>query len=173
MVASACAWVATAGGCAIVDPFSAGEWRDQLVYLATAPIWFDLWIIRPENKPLTRLAIDFLALLRENILSMSGMQEQRALIKAQETTLSDWIFQRSGERRERPRSLRSHVPAVLQSNAEFSGDIDARFVRKAHASLQGRRVVVYEVRRLMSVQADAVTGSMRQPRKFVRRTPPF
>jgi DNA-binding transcriptional LysR family regulator len=70
LVASACAWVAAAGGCAIVDPFSAGEWRDQLVYLETdPPIWFDLWIIRPESRPLTRLASDFLALLRESLPS--------------------------------------------------------------------------------------------------------
>jgi len=74
MVASACTWVATAGGCAIIDPFSAGEWRDQLVYRETdPPIWFDLWIIRPESKPLTRFASDVLAMLRKEVLLTPGV----------------------------------------------------------------------------------------------------
>jgi DNA-binding transcriptional LysR family regulator len=77
LVASACAWVATSGGCAIVDPFSAGEWQGQLVYIKTdPPIWFDLWILRSENKPLTRTAAAFLSQLREHILSTLGVPNE-------------------------------------------------------------------------------------------------
>lgn len=78
LVASACAWVATAGGCSIVDPFSAGEWRGQLVYKQTKPpIWFDLWVLRPESKPLTRISSECLALLREHLLSIPGVYTER------------------------------------------------------------------------------------------------
>lgn len=74
LAASACAWVATAGGCSVVDPFSAGEWRGQLVRVKTdPPIWFDLWVLRPENKPLSRVASAFLSLLREHVLSVPGV----------------------------------------------------------------------------------------------------
>lgn len=74
LVASACAWVATAGGCSIVDPFSAGEWRGQLVRVETdPPIWLDLWVLRSEVKPMTRLASAFLSFLREHILAEPGV----------------------------------------------------------------------------------------------------
>jgi DNA-binding transcriptional LysR family regulator len=76
--ASACAWVATAGGCSVVDPFSAGEWGGQLVRVKTdPPIWFDLWILSAEGKPLTRLASAFLSLLREYVLSIPGVSVAR------------------------------------------------------------------------------------------------
>jgi DNA-binding transcriptional LysR family regulator len=78
LVASACAWVATAGGCSIVDPFSAGEWRGQLVYKRTEPpIWFDLWVLRPEGKSLTRVSSECLALLREHLASVPGVYTER------------------------------------------------------------------------------------------------
>jgi len=74
LAASACAWVATAGGCSIVDPFSAGEWRGQLVRIETdPPIWFDLWVLRSEAKPLTRVASAFLSVLRRHVLSVPGV----------------------------------------------------------------------------------------------------
>ena len=78
---SACAWIATAGGVSVLDPFSAGEWRGQLVRVKTEPaIWFDLWVLRPEVKPLTRVASAFLAVLREHVLSLadiSAVSERR------------------------------------------------------------------------------------------------
>ena len=78
LAASACAWVATAGGCSVVDPFTAGEWRGQLVRLETdPPIWFDLWILRSEAKPLTRAASSFLTLLREHLMSLPGVSGAR------------------------------------------------------------------------------------------------
>jgi DNA-binding transcriptional LysR family regulator len=74
LTASACAWVATAGGCSIVDPFTAGEWRGQLVRVELDPtIWFDLWILRSETKPLTRAASSFLTLLREHLMLLPGV----------------------------------------------------------------------------------------------------
>jgi DNA-binding transcriptional LysR family regulator len=76
--ASACAWVATAGGCAVVDPFSAGEWSGQLVRVKTdPPIWYDIWILSAEGKPLTRLASAFLSLLREYVLTVPGVSVAR------------------------------------------------------------------------------------------------
>jgi DNA-binding transcriptional LysR family regulator len=76
--ASACAWVAAAGGCAVVDPFSAGEWRGQLVRVKTdPPIWFDIWILSAEGKPLTRLASAVLSLLREYVLTVPGVSVAR------------------------------------------------------------------------------------------------
>jgi DNA-binding transcriptional LysR family regulator len=71
---SACAWIATAGGVSVLDPFSAGEWHGRLVRVKTEPaIWFDLWVLRPETKPLTRVASAFLALLREHVLSSADI----------------------------------------------------------------------------------------------------
>lgn len=71
LCASACAWVATAGGCSIVDPFTAGEWNGQLVRVETDPvIWFDVWLLRSEVKPLTRVASLFLESLRMHLSSM-------------------------------------------------------------------------------------------------------
>jgi DNA-binding transcriptional LysR family regulator len=75
---SACAWIATAGGVSVLDPFSAGEWRGQLVRVKTEPaIWFHLWVLRPEVKPLTRVAASFLALLREHLSSSAGISAVR------------------------------------------------------------------------------------------------
>jgi len=75
LAASACAWIATAGGCSIVDPFTAGEWQGQLVRVETdPPIWFDLWVLRSETKPLTRVASAFLSQLREYILTIPGVR---------------------------------------------------------------------------------------------------
>ena len=59
--ASACAWVAAAGGAAIVDPFASEDWRGQLLSLQTSPpIIFDLWLLRSETRPLSRIASAFL-----------------------------------------------------------------------------------------------------------------
>jgi DNA-binding transcriptional LysR family regulator len=71
LCSSACAWVATAGGCAIVDPFTAGEWNGQLLRVETEPvIWFDIWLLRSETKPFTRVASLFLDSLRVHLISM-------------------------------------------------------------------------------------------------------
>jgi len=61
LCASACAWVASAGGCTLVDPFTAGEWDVQLARLETEPvIRQDLWLLRPAAHPITRLVSLFL-----------------------------------------------------------------------------------------------------------------
>jgi DNA-binding transcriptional LysR family regulator len=60
-----------------VDPFTAGEWQGQLVRVETdPPIWFDLWVLRPEAKPLTRVASAFLSQLREYILTIPGVRKR-------------------------------------------------------------------------------------------------
>lgn len=68
--AAACAWVAVAGGAAIVDPFTGGEWRGQLRHVDTdPPIWLDLWVLRPAHKPLSRIASACLEDLRTYLSS--------------------------------------------------------------------------------------------------------
>jgi DNA-binding transcriptional LysR family regulator len=65
---SACAWVASAGGCAIVDPFAAEAWSGKLTWIPTdPPIAFDMWVLRSDVKPMTRLASAFLKVLREYV----------------------------------------------------------------------------------------------------------
>ena len=89
LCASACAWVATAGGCSIVDPFTAGEWKGQLARVQTDPaIWFDLWVLRSEAKPLTRVASAFLATFSEHLLSQPQVSTERADAIARNTVVS-------------------------------------------------------------------------------------
>jgi DNA-binding transcriptional LysR family regulator len=74
LCASACAWVAAAGGCAIVDPFAAEAWTGTLVQVATKPaIWFDLWILKSNVRPLTRLATAFLDVVRGYVSALPGV----------------------------------------------------------------------------------------------------
>src|ERR1700676_1038769 len=73
LCASACAWVSAAGGCAIVDPFAADEWRGGLVSVNTdPPIVFDLWLLRSEVKPMSRIAAAFLEILRGYLSTLPG-----------------------------------------------------------------------------------------------------
>jgi DNA-binding transcriptional LysR family regulator len=72
--AAACAWVATAGGCTIVDPFTAGEWAGQLAQINTdPPIWLDLWVLTPSARPMTRVAAACLDELRHHLASLARM----------------------------------------------------------------------------------------------------
>src|ERR1700678_4003393 len=75
------------------------------------------------------------------------------------------------ERRERFRAGRGHGPAILQADAEFSRDIDPRFIGEAHANLQRSGIAVNEISRLMAIEADAMAGAMRETGQFVARTP--
>jgi DNA-binding transcriptional LysR family regulator len=76
--ASACAWVAAAGGCAIVDPFAAEEWRGRLAWVNTdPPIAFDLWLLRSEVKPMSRIATAFLELVRSYLRTLPGARAAR------------------------------------------------------------------------------------------------
>jgi len=69
---SACAWVASAGGCAIVDPFAAEAWSGKLASIPTdPPIAFDMWVLRSDVKPMTRLASAFLNVLREYVATLA------------------------------------------------------------------------------------------------------
>jgi DNA-binding transcriptional LysR family regulator len=70
---SACAWVASVGGCAIVDPFAAEAWTGKLIGIPTdPPIVFDMWVLRSDVKPMTRLASAFLTVLREYVATLAG-----------------------------------------------------------------------------------------------------
>jgi len=72
--AAACAWVATAGGCTIVDPFTAGEWAGQLAQVNTdPPIWLDLWVISSRAHPMSRMATLCLEQLREHLGTLARM----------------------------------------------------------------------------------------------------
>jgi hypothetical protein len=71
--ASACAWVAAAGGVAIVDPFVSEDWRGRLVAIHTSPpIIFDLWLLRSETRPISRIASAFLERVRRYLDSLPG-----------------------------------------------------------------------------------------------------
>ena len=73
LCASACAWVAAAGGVAIVDPFVSEDWRGRLLSIHTSPpIMFDLWLLRSEVKPLSRVASAFLERLRNYLDMLPG-----------------------------------------------------------------------------------------------------
>jgi DNA-binding transcriptional LysR family regulator len=79
LCASACAWVAAVGGCAIVDPFSIQDWQGQLVSLSTdPPIPFDLWLLRSDVKPLTRVASACLEQLRRYTATLPGVRPATA-----------------------------------------------------------------------------------------------
>jgi DNA-binding transcriptional LysR family regulator len=76
--ASACAWISAAGGCAIVDSFAAEEWRGRLVWVNTdPPIVFDLWLLRSEVKPMSRIAVAFLEILRSYLGTLPGARHAR------------------------------------------------------------------------------------------------
>lgn len=73
LCASACAWVAAAGGVAIVDPFASEDWRGRLVSLETSPpITFDLWLLRSQTRPLARIASAFLERVRGYLKTLPG-----------------------------------------------------------------------------------------------------
>src|SRR5690348_16951348 len=86
---------------------------------------------------------------------------------------SDWIVEGLGQRGEQLRPLLCHVPAVLQADPEFARDIDTGLVGKAHSRLQRCRVVAHEIGILVSVEANAVPGTMRQARQRIVLAPPF
>src|SRR3546814_5167604 len=54
----------------------------------------------------------------------------------------------------------------------LAGDIDAGFVRKAHAGRELCRFAAHEVDRLVPVEPDPVTGAMRGAGQLVARAPP-
>ena len=73
LCASACSWVAAAGGVAIVDPFAAEAWQGRLALVLTEPrINFDLWLLRSETKPLSRVASTFLEVIKNYLRSLPG-----------------------------------------------------------------------------------------------------
>src|SRR3546814_1298488 len=54
---------------------------------------------------------------------------------------------------------------------ELAGDIDAGFVRKAHAGRELCRFAAHEVDRLVPVEPDPVAGAMRGAGQLVARAP--
>src|ERR1700722_16111795 len=72
------------------------------------------------------------------------------------------MLERVGQRGEKLRAHLGHVPAVLEPNAELARDVQPGLVREAHARLQWRRVVAYQVGRLVAVEADTVAGPVRE-----------
>src|SRR4029077_3142972 len=77
--------------------------------------------------------------------------------------VSDWLVERLRECGEELRPALCHVPAVLETDAELTGDIEAGFIGKAHTRLQRGRVTAHQIRRLVPVESDAVPRPMRQP----------
>jgi DNA-binding transcriptional LysR family regulator len=78
LCASACAWVAAAGGVAIVDPFASEDWQGKLLSLPTSPpITFDLWLLRSDVRPLSRIAAAFLEQVRSYLARLPGSGSAR------------------------------------------------------------------------------------------------
>src|SRR4051794_36828947 len=71
--------------------------------------------------------------------------------------------------REPARPGLGHVEAILETDSELAGNVDARLVGEAHARRQRRRLAVDEIDRLVAVEADAVAGAVRRARQFVAR----
>src|SRR5260370_27282842 len=69
--------------------------------------------------------------------------------------------------REKLRTVLSDVKTVFQANSKLAVDHDRWFVAKAHAGLNRRLVATHKVSPLVTVEADAVTGAMRQARRLV------
>src|SRR3546814_14138855 len=82
-------------------------------------------------------------------------------------TLTRRPVDRGRRLREPARPCVGHVETILQPHAELAGDIDARFIREAHARGELRRLPANEVDRLVPVEADAVAGAVRSPRDLV------
>src|SRR3546814_12696431 len=76
-------------------------------------------------------------------------------------TLTRRPVDRGRRLREPERPCVGHVETILQPHAELAGDIDARFIREAHARGDLRRLPANEVDRLVPVEADAVAGAVR------------
>src|SRR5579862_6217751 len=97
----------------------------------------------------------------------------RCAAGASDAGYSNGVLEGLRERCKELRAVRRHVPAVLQTYAEFSGNVNARLVREAHAKLERRCVPMHQIGGLMAVEADAVAGAMRQPRELVAGSPAF
>src|SRR5580704_6042423 len=63
---------------------------------------------------------------------------------------SNGRIQRFRQRCEEPGARRGHGPAVLQTNAKFTGNIESRLVGETHAGLERRGISVHQVRGLVA-----------------------
>src|SRR3546814_268350 len=81
--------------------------------------------------------------------------------------LSYGIVERQRRLAEPQRAAFGHVEAILYADAEFAGDVDAGFVREAHAGGEPRRLSAHQVDRLVPVKPDAVAGAVRGAGKLV------
>src|SRR5919197_725067 len=83
---------------------------------------------------------------------------------------SEWFLNRRTLLRKKFWTVRRDVKTIFQTHAKFAVDHDRRFVAKAHARLNRRLVAAHEVSPFVTVEADAVTGAMRQARRLVIRS---
>src|ERR1700751_2603810 len=80
------------------------------------------------------------------------------------------IVDRMGRLGEPARTGLGDDHVVLEANAELAIDADRRLVRECHAWPQHGLVALHEIRPLVDVEADAVSGAVRQARRRVART---
>src|SRR5690349_6866990 len=84
---------------------------------------------------------------------------------------SDGLIERLRQLGEQLRTLLRHVPAILQPNAEFTGNIESGLIGETHAGSQGGRVTAYQERVLVPIHSDAMARSMGQARQCVILAP--
>src|SRR3954453_12830635 len=84
---------------------------------------------------------------------------------------SDGLIERLRQLSEQLRTLLRHVPAILQPDAELTGNIESGLVGETHAGGQRSSVTAYEEGVLVPIHSDAMARAMRQTRQRVIPAP--
>src|SRR5579863_5463370 len=71
---------------------------------------------------------------------------------------------------EHARAVLGDIHAVLEADAELAVNRDGRFVAETHARFEPPLIAPHQVGPLVTVQANAVTGAMRQTGDLVARS---
>src|SRR6202453_1849082 len=104
-------------------------------------------------------------------LAARRLQGDGALGCLDHTSRSNRLVDGLREAGEQFRARVGHVPAILQAYAELAGNVDPGLVGEAHARLERRRVAMHEIGRLVTVETDAMAGTMRQAGELVAWSP--
>src|SRR5215475_14708299 len=87
-------------------------------------------------------------------------------------TLAERLVERRTLLSKKLRTVFGDIKTIFETYPKFSVDYNRWFIAETHTRLNGRLVAADEVRPFVSVQTDAVTSPMGQPRDFVIRSEP-